>query len=309
MKSKIIAYHRKYLWAAFAILSCIGFFAYGCSSFKNKPESVSILATAPMNHTLLSSYLTIETIFKSDQEILLVAVWGDVDQSEGHTIAWDILNKKGDRVFSLSKENFTIHPQMSVFFPVPVKTIESPGVSSDQLTLHFYIDEKLAAMKNFNYENKEIVRKDVQRIVILPFIEYCNDPGPWPESTKNLFQNTIADAINCEVARIFPDVVPHFIAAQKIGKTLGMGCYNKKECLNYVKEKFGDSFLVFGELYIQRFDLDASSLTVHVYDPRTSQIRKFHFFEDFNYTYTSLIYDLLKGVLYKEGLIDYLAGR
>lgn len=279
---------------------------YGCSSMKNIPKSVPVLARTPMNRTMISSYLSVETVFKSDKQILLYPVWEKADESKGHTITWEALDKAGDKVFSSTEDNVVIHSHMAASLPIPLNEIKKAGGSSSQFALHLYIDGQPAGTKNIRYEDRSILRKDIQRIVFLPFIEYCNHPRPWGESAKSLFQNTVADAIYCEVSRIFPDSVPHYVAAQKLGRGLGMGCYNKAECLNYVREMFSDSFLIFGELFIQQVDLDASSLTVYVYNPGSGEMKKFHFFQRFNYTYESLVKDLLKGVLYEKGLIEYL---
>lgn len=296
-------------WPTLIILAFIVLCTNGCSSIKGKPESVSILAAVPMSHTSISSYLSIDTIYKSDNNILLIAVWGRVSQSEGHTITWEVFNNNGDKILSLSKDDFTIRPHMWAYFPVSMKTIEKSDIGSGQLIIHFFIDEKLAMTKKVNYENKEIVSQEDQRVVILPFIEYSNYPHPWPESTKNVFQNTVADALYCEIGRIFPDTIPHYVAEQKIGRVLGVGCSKSMECINFLKGIFGESIFIFGELSMQKVDLDASSLSVYVYNPKMKEIKNFHFFKNSTYNHALLMNDMLKSVLYKEGMMDYLLGK
>ena len=305
IKSKLSCYS----WIILAIFAFSGLSAYGCSSMKGKPEELSILATLPMDHTSISSYLSIDSINKSDNEILLVAVWGRVGKSEGHTIAWEILDSNGDKVFSLEKDNFTIRPHVWSYCPVSMKSLEKSKVFPGPLIVRFYVDGNLALTKNIKCEDREIAGKDNQRVVVLPFIEYSDYPWTWPEESKNFFQNTVADAMYCEVARIFSDAIPHYIAEQKIGKIPGMGCYNSMECMSDLKDIFGESVFLFGELYIQKVFLDASSLTVYVCDPNKNKVKKFHFFQCYGNSYSSLMHDLLKGVAYKQGLIKYLVER
>ena len=156
------------------------------------------------------------------------------------------------------------------------------------------------------YEDKNIVNTTIARAVILPFIEISDYPYPWPQDAKNTFQNTMADALFCEVQRIFPDSIPHYVVEQKIGKVLQNNCYHSKECISYLKDKLGDSVFIFGEMYIQKVQIDSSSLTVYVYNPKTDQVKDFHFFQSYNYTLSSLMKDLLSHVFDEKGLWEYL---
>jgi hypothetical protein len=198
---------------------------------------------------------------------------------------------------------------MYVYFPVSINAIRKSDELPGQLKINFYVDHQLEMVKNIRYENKELSNKDTQRIVILPFIEYSKSPSPWDESRKNIFRNTIADAFYCEVARIFPDAVPHYVAEQKLGKVISQECFNSLGCMRDLTRVFGEGIFIFGEIYIQKTYGDASSLTVYVYNSVTNKFREFHFFQSIGGTYAALMHDMLYGVLYGEGLVDYLVKR
>ena len=88
----------------------------GSSSYK--PKNFSILSSIPMENISISSYLTIETLYESDKEIILVANWKQVSKSENHTIKWEIYNSNGDSIFTASEKNVSIRPNTYSYFPV-----------------------------------------------------------------------------------------------------------------------------------------------------------------------------------------------
>lgn len=300
---------RHFVLIVSSLMAAACLLTFGCSPMRHKPDSISILATAPMSRTSISSYLSLDTLYQSNKNIVLLSHWGRVAETQGHTITWEIQDDKGGKLLSFSEEDFTIRPNMWIYFPVSIEGLNRKIMSPGGIKVNFYVDGNLQMTRELKYENKDLVSNNDQRVVILPFAENSKSPSPWDQSRKNIFRNTIADALYCELARIFPDAVPHYVSEQKLGKEVGQDCYDNLECMRGITGAFGEGIIIFGEMYIQKTYGDSSSLTVYVYDSRTKKFRQFHFFKNIDRDYAKLMHDLLKGVLYREGLEKYLLER
>ncbi|MBU1341812.1 MAG: hypothetical protein KKE44_13305 [Proteobacteria bacterium] len=304
LKSHLYSLIKKNLVVFIAFF--LALFTIGCVSSSNSPKDFSILPFVPMEYTEVPSYLQMKTVFESDEEIVLLISWKKVKTSENHILKWDIVDSQDDILFSKIRENFTSHPNMYTYCTVPLESELKDRLNPGELTANFYIDNVLAMSKKIMYESKKIVNKTGRKIVILPFIEKCDHPSPWNEKSRNYFQNTISYALYVEIKRIFPDTTPHYVTEQKIGNVFKPVCFNDKECTSFMQGHFGDSIFIYGDLWIQRAQLDASILNVIIFDSISHTKKRFHFSHRYLNTFSALMNDLLEGVMYKEGALDYL---
>ena len=158
----------------FLLLPVLNIFSYGCISSGFRPKELSILPSAPLSNTDISSYLSIETLFESDQEIVLVVIWDRISKAEKHTLKWEIVNCKGNVIFSSVEKEVIIRPQSCRFITVPLKGDIENGLIPGELTVNFHIDEDLTASKRTTYTSKKIACKKARCAVILPFVETCD---------------------------------------------------------------------------------------------------------------------------------------
>ena len=285
------------------ILTIFIVLGYGCSSINHKPGKISVLAAKPMNHTAISSYLSLDTFYRSDGQIALVASWGRVQESKGHTLKWEIVNSKGKQIFSTVEEDVTIYPHTYTCDIVSLDQFSENDLKPGDYTISLYIDDNLMQSRVLSYSDKNITSRDQRQVVILPFYETCRHPDYWDEASKVYFQNSIAAALYCEIKRVVPDTIPHYVSEQKIGKILQSNCFDNKECTSFVKNQFGESIYIFGYSYMQQLDIDTSFVTLFVYDAKTDNKKKYHYASRYLDSHSSSINDILKGILYERGLL------
>jgi len=299
---KITKRFKSFHIPAWSILFPVLFFIYCCG---HQPDSLSILTSLPMSKTDPSAYIDVETIYESDKELAFMVIWGQVATSGPHTLKWEIYNNKGDRIYQTSRENVTIRPNLfggeRVVLDRSMKDSLMPGLC----TVRLYIDDKLAKSKNVQYVNKNIINKNVQRVVILPFKDVSSSTNMSPDGI-NLYLNTIANAIYFEVKRIVPDTIPHYVVVQKIGKSLKPKGFNNKECISLIADMFGKNIFITGDIEFAEFTTETSRLTVYVYNAKTGEIMKYNDIAPSEYYYSEAMHNLLVGIMREKGLLDYL---
>ncbi|MCK5601987.1 hypothetical protein KAR91_08965, partial [Candidatus Pacearchaeota archaeon] len=239
-------------------------------------------------------------------EIFVVSSWGKFPKSENHKLKWDIVNKEGKNVYTNSNENVTIHPYMYISQPIRIDRITKDDIQAGMYTVNFYFDDKLVKSQNVQYVPESIINKNIQGAVILPFSNKSLETA-FAGSRNELLSNTISFAIYSEVKRIIPYTVPHFVAQQNLRTLLRTDCFNNKDCMNWIEDKFDEEIFITGNIELAKYEDDLFSITVYVYHTKTKTIKKFDYSESgAKERYDRIIQALLKGVMYKEGLLDYL---
>ncbi|MDH3557943.1 MAG: hypothetical protein OES18_19065 [Deltaproteobacteria bacterium] len=77
--------------------------------------------------------------------------------------------------------------------------------------------------------------------------------------------------------------------------------------MSSVKEVFSEDLLISGRLQFAELESDTNMLTVYVYHSKTGADKQFRHIEGGGKRYYSLILtDLIKGILYEQGLLEYL---
>jgi hypothetical protein len=184
------------------------FSAYGCS---HSPESLKVLAYKPMSRTLVTEYPNIEEIYASDKEVVIVSCWGNISRSENHALKWEIIDNDGNIILTDSKENQTIYPNSFYTKSILLDDSTRNYFRSGLYTVNFYIDDKLEKSQSFKYTSKNVINKNVQGAVILPF-KSSSQLHRIAERFKDVFSNTVSISIFSEVKRIIPDIALSFYA-------------------------------------------------------------------------------------------------
>ncbi len=276
----------------------------GCVGLGLKPKKISILPSKPA--TGFSACLSIETLFSSDNKIILVSDWDTVFESKKHTRKWEILNNNGDEIFSRVFEDQTTKRNVINYLEVPLKGEIKKGLIPGKLTINLYVDDAIVKSKIINYEEKSAINKTIRRIVLLPFVEVNVYPQPWSTKSKNFFQNVMTDATYIEIKRFFPLMAHPRIAKIKTEKYWEPNCLDSKECINDLKKAFGESIIIHGDVSIQRANLDSSNMIVWVFDAKTGSKKEFRFLNRYLGSFSDLMQSLVKGILYDRELIKYL---
>ena len=279
---------------------------YGCVASGSKPRVISILPSGPVSGSSYRACVSMETVFSSDSEIILLAAWDVVSTSENRTIKWEILNNNGDKIFTKVLQGFTIKRNTSTSLKVPLNKEVKKGLIPGKLTINLYVDDALSKSKIINYEEKNAINQNNRHVVILPFIEICDYPEPWQQEVKTFFQNALAEATYIEIKRFFPLIKDHHAAKSKTEEYWKSNCFDIEECINSLTEEYGESIYIYGEAWIQRVDLDSSTLTIWIFDAKTGLKKRFHFNDRYLGSFYDLMQSMLKGVFYDKGLIKHL---
>lgn len=279
-------------------LICVLLFVVSCGAHL---DSTRVLPIRPVSQTCHSSYSNITKIYESDDEIVLVSTWNPVSKSEGHKIRWEIYNSIGERVYATRDYEITIHPNMSNFyrmrFDQKIKNRLSPGMCK----IKMYLDDKLRASHDIEYVKTSIINHNINGAVILPFRFAASSPT---DSTLPMrdYLNTLPNAIYGEVKRIVKDTVPPAVAEERIGDLYYSRNVNDKDLMRSIAESFSEDILITGSH-------DASwpsGLTVCVYHSRTQAMKRFTYSTVIGVSIAVILGDLIQGILYEKGLLDYL---
>jgi len=252
----------------------LSFFSCGCV-YSDKPKAFSILPALPHPQTGVFSYPSIETLFASDQEMVLITAWGKAKESGNHTLKWEVINSAGDIVYSHTRNNYTIRDHYYTNHNIPMDSAIKEKLIPGELSVNFYLDDVLSATQKTNYSSKDILKKSGRKVVILPFRETDYYPDEWDEDTKNYFQNTYASAVYGEIKRIYPKTVPHYETKQKIGNYFKPDCFKDEECIQFLKNHYSDSIFIKGESITQHFGIGTTRLILTFFDPVSGQVKIF----------------------------------
>jgi len=273
----------------------------------NRPRNIKILAGRPMAHTPINSYPDIQTLYESDSEIFFVSYWENCSRSENHELKWELYNKNGVKVYNTIQRDVKILPH--IFYPTKIyldKSIKDsliPGM----YTVKLYLDGELVRTKSGEYVPKSILNKNVNGAVILPFNDTSIETSMKVNESPSII-NTFSSAFYHEVKRIIPWTTPHYISERTVGNLSGPNCFKDKSCLNKIDSMFKDDIFISGNIRLSKYLVEIATLTVYVYNSKTGIVKKFSYSQNpgGDLTYSTLMHDLIKGVMYQKGFLDYL---
>ena len=209
---------------------------YNCAG--NKPYGVSIIASNPLEYSWISSYPSIETIYESDPEIIMVPFWDEIFESKKITLKVVVNDDKGTELFKSEPKNVTLRSNTVFTLPIELDRGDKAKLMPGIFKARLYVDDQLAAERKLQYVAKSILNKNVQRAVILPFNDTTIESN-LVQDAISVALNTTSHAIYSEVKRIIPDAIPHYIVEEKIGKLLKPNCFDEPECTDLIKNTYG----------------------------------------------------------------------
>jgi len=264
--------------------------------------STRVLAIRPVSHTSHSSYPNIREIYKSDDEIVLVSTWNPVGKSEGHNIRWEIYNSIGERVHASRDYYATIRPHMSFFHTIRFDERIKNRLGSGTCKIKMYLDDKLQTSQDIEYVKRSIINHHIDGAVILPFRSDVIAPFPIKP-----YLNTVSNAIYGEVKRIIKDTVPPAVAEERIGDRFYSQSFTDTNLMRSISADFSEDLFITGSLYLGREAGDLMDLTVYVHHSRMQTRKTFRYSSPIRQgRYDRILADLIQGVLYEGGFLDYL---
>ncbi len=285
-------------------------FILGLSACSHKPSRFKIVATKPMDSILLSSYLNIDTLYKSDRNFVVIVGWGPISESKDHNLKIEIGDTQ--KVFyTKTVENMTIQPNIYYRFQVRMPEIAAEDDMPDELTVSAYLDDELAASQVVKYEKKSIVNKTIQQAVVLPFTEQETAEPPqysFSAGHMNTILNTSAHSIFCEVQRVLPNTIPHYVTEEQLAQPLAPDCFENRDCVNYLIDMFGKSVFISGSIYITRWLTRPCNLKITVFNAANGNILEYRgiWVTHANYSTGETIHGLIEDIVYRKGLQDDL---
>jgi hypothetical protein len=277
-----------------------------CSCTVNQVD-LGVLSKSPMKGTWISCYPTIETIYESDDEITVLASWGNIPESEGHTLKWEFCRNDGTVILQKSINNANLEPYTYYRNKFRIDTVTKDTLDQGTYQVNFHIDEKLVSKQDIQYVEKSIRNLSIKNTVILPFSYTLKGSRFSKKKDAESISNTVADAIYCEVKRIFPYTTHHSRSGVEIGEPYSLDCFENSECLESIKDKFGtEDIIITGNITLPEYIGEAAWLTVLVYDPATGEKKEFIDTGSGYSYYHHMLRSLLFEVMYSEGLLEYL---
>jgi len=125
---------------------------------------------------------------------------------------------------------------------------------------------------------------------------------------KHVIQNTFSAAIYSEVVRVIPRTIPHYVTEEKIGEEFHKDCFDDAQCLKKMEDLFSKVLFIGGNINLGWYEEDLETLSLYIHNPKTGEKRVF--------TYSvlarqgseiTIFQDLIQGVLYKKGFLEYLS--
>jgi hypothetical protein len=265
-------------------------------------KSIRILSAKPVSHTSPASYPTIEEIYQSDDEIFLVSSWGRTQTSKKHLLQWKLYNPGGERLYLTTDRYLIIRRNSFYWNRISLSQKQKNKLDSGMYTVELYLDDKLLKSQDVKYINKSIINPNLNGAVILPF----SFDGPGKLSRKS-YLNATTNAICGEVKRIVKETVPPAVAEEEIGDDFSPEYLNDPHRMSSVTGVFSEDILITGTLKFEDVEDETNLLTVYVYQSKTGTKKRFMHAEGGAKRYYRLILaDLIKGVLYEQGLLEYL---
>ncbi|MBW2570172.1 MAG: hypothetical protein JRE47_12615 [Deltaproteobacteria bacterium] len=266
-------------------------------------KSVRVLPIKPISHTPIECYPTIENVYQSDDEIFLVSSWHESTPTGSHLIKWRIYNDKGESVAETEESYVTLRPLIFLFNRISLsEAFKEKTPFGNYYSVHLYVDDKLMASQRVGFLNESIVNPHLQSAVVLPF-----QFTPGSHIKNKVVLVTATNAVYGEVRRIIKGAVPPAVTENQIGNDFAKKNFASEDQINIMAEIFNEDILIAGNVSFPKSIGEESILTVLVLYKKTGRIKKFTA-SDYGGKgkYALVLSDLIRKVLYEEGLLEYL---
>jgi len=291
---------QKLAFPMIAILTSI-FVSMSLVSCGPRLKGINVLTTPPLDNTIHSCYPSIKTIYQSDDEIILVSMWSSTGESKNHRIRWEIYNLADERIYTTKEQYVTIRRHMSIYQHILLDNDLKAKLQLGTCTVKLYFDDKLVKYQDIKYINESLINANLNGAVILPFRFKASS-----YVQEKVALNTVTNAIYGEVRRIIKDTVPPSAAEEEIPYKFHPKLFSDEEKMARIKEIFPENIFLSGTLELKQYKHERMALIVSVYDARKGYIKKFGYQTSASADYETIMIDLIDGVLYRKGLLEYL---
>jgi hypothetical protein len=281
----------------------------GCRTMS--PPRFYALSDEPMRNSSPSGYLELQDVYDSDGQIFVMG-WADVEKEGTYVMELTMVGPKGEQIFTNKRDakSDTYQGQPYVYFGTKIHLDQDliAKLSPGNITIHISCDGKPLVTKQIKYTPGSIINQNVNQVVVLPF--YSSTNSTFTYDSKDWTLNTLAYAVTNEIKRIAKDVIPHYVAEQKLSDKIPKKCFDNVSCRDRLKEVFGEAIIIEGDADIPKYTDDPRTLKISVYNTKTGDVKEFRYTTicvEGGYR-SDCIRDLLKTVLYKSGLLAYIRG-
>lgn len=275
------------------------------------PPRFFVLNNEPMRNSYSTGYLELQEVYDSDGQ-LYVGGWADVAKEGTFVMELKLLNPKGEQIYAYKKDvksdSYKGQPYVSFWNNIHLDQDLIAKLSPGNITINIYCDYKPLITKEIKYTPGSIINKNVNQVVILPF--YSSTKSTFRYEYKDQTLNTFAYAVTNEVKRIVPEVIPHYIAEQKLTNQDTEKCIDNPACRERLKEIFGEAIIIQGDANMPKYVDELRSLKIYVFNTKTGEVKEFKevaLCTEGGYI-TDCMRTMLKNILYKNGLLAYLRG-
>lgn len=267
------------------------------------PRNLMVLTTEPMSGIFMA-YSSIEQLYKSDDEIVIVIHWGRVSKPGNYDLRIEIDNLQEERIYSSKTESVSIRSNRYRYYKIRLdESTKDSLVDGGIYTCKLYINNELIKTKTGQYVAESIINDNVQSAVILPFLIKPAE-GTIPSDTLS---SSFAHPIYSEVKRIIPDTTPHYVAKQNIEKKSDIKCFIDQTCTDSIIDTFNQEVVIAGSIEVGRYVGDLNKLRLYVYSTESGVMKKFHTsMVATRRSYEEIFRDLINRMLFEEGFLDYI---
>jgi hypothetical protein len=304
---------KKRFMAALSVIIVIMFWIGDFRIFADsKNPEFYILANEPLVETFKNAYPEVEEFYDSDTKLVFVAT-AEYSKPEKYLVKVQLQNPNGIKIVDEQRE---LNPKYSknkpwIYYVLSLDKEVKAKLFAGMVTARLYIDGRPYGAKSLKYNPENIINKNFNQIVILPF--YCTGDRVWDYKLKEDIINTFADAIHCEVKRITPSVIPPDLSKQK---SMGLNikkCFKDPDCLKNLRDIYGEGIFITGDVAVPSYYFRSSYsrvvLEVMLVNSKTWEMKKFaHTFEPSTMYAPEAMKILIQKVLYQQGLWAYVRG-
>jgi hypothetical protein len=232
----------------------------------------------PMAGTYKEAYPEIEELYASDNQLVLVT-YDRVSKSGTHLVKVQVENADGERIYDESKEIKASDDKQRPYiqYIVPFDEAFKAKLKPVFVTIRFSLDGKAYEARQIRYHAQNPMRQVTAKIIVLPF--YSSTNTLFDYYSKDAILSTFADAIGCEIKRIFRDVVPFDGVRSRLSGVKIQGCFKDPACLKILQETYGEGIYITGDILLPKltggFYTKEARFTLYVFNTRTGDEKIF----------------------------------
>jgi len=281
----------------------------GCRTMS--PPRFYALSDEPMRNSYAGFYLELQEVYDSDGQIFVMG-WADVEKEGTYVMELKMLNPKGETIYTYKKDvkSDTNKGEITVGFwnTIHLDPDLTAKLSPGNITIHIYCDGKLLDTKQIKYTPGSIINPNVNQVVVLPF--YSSTQSTVERAYRDGMLNTFAYTVTNEVKRVAKEVIPHYVAEQKLSDKVPQKCLNDPACRERLKETFGEAIVIEGDVILPYYVDFPYELKITLFNTKTGEVKGYKNFMlcTEGSKISTCVKSLIKSILYQQGLLAYIRG-